>query len=295
MSRAVGVTDLLSDLPALVVVAFALVTQLGDLWFVGTATVLAYLLGSRLPRLGRGLTRDRAAMLVALLAAAIAVTVSLKALFALPRPPGAGTAAYADRLPAAVRDLYASMATGDGFGFPSGHAIATTLVWGGFAWALRVGTERQRWTVAGVVVALVSLSRLVLGVHYLVDVVAGVAVAAAVLWAAVRLLGRPDRVFALVTGLGLVALLAGGVTYETAGVVGMGVGGVVASGALDPVPESTPQGAATTLALGGLFGAAGGGVVLTFGPVAPLVALLAAVGTGGLLALPLVGERVAKK
>nr|WP_242493436.1 phosphatase PAP2 family protein [Haloarcula hispanica] len=105
-------------------------------------------------------------MLVALLAVAVALVVSLKGVFALPRPPGAGTATHAELLPAALRGVYESMATGEGFGFPSGHATLSLLVWGGIAWALRVGTRRQRAAVAATIIALIGLSRLVLGVHY---------------------------------------------------------------------------------------------------------------------------------
>jgi len=77
--------------------------------------------------------------------------------------------------PVALEPVFADIATGHGPGFPSGHALGTTMVWGGVALILDQGTRRARAAVAGTVVALVSLSRLVLGVHYAVDVVVGVA------------------------------------------------------------------------------------------------------------------------
>ena len=49
MNRGVGVTDLLTDLPTVVVVVFAVLTQLGDFWFVATASVLTYWLASATP------------------------------------------------------------------------------------------------------------------------------------------------------------------------------------------------------------------------------------------------------
>ncbi len=58
--------------------------------------------------------------LVALLAVGVALVVSLKGVFALRRPPGAGTATHAELLPAALRGVYESMATGEGFGLPRG-------------------------------------------------------------------------------------------------------------------------------------------------------------------------------
>jgi len=89
MNRGVGVTELLTELPTAVVVLFAVLTQLGDFWFVSTASLLAYWLGSATPRLGRGLTRERAATVVGLVATAATVSVTLKAVFAFPRPPNA--------------------------------------------------------------------------------------------------------------------------------------------------------------------------------------------------------------
>lgn len=296
MIRTVGVTGLLSALPGAVVVLFALVTQLGDFWFTFLSCSLLYWVGSRTPRVGRGLTRERAAMLVALLAGAVALAVSLKAVFALPRPPGAGTAAHADLLPAAVRGLYESMATGEGYGFPSGHATVSLLVWGGFAWALRVGTRRTRAAVAGTVIALIGLSRLVLGVHYLVDVLAGFAVAGAFLWLALGALGTPTRVFALAAGVAALAVLVAGLTTDTAAALGMAVAGAAVWPLIaDGVPEPTDRGAAVTTALGVGTVVVILGATLGLDPVPGVTALAAGLGTGLLLALPLAGERLAKK
>ncbi len=295
MNRGVGVTELLTELPTAVVVLFAVLTQLGDFWFVATASLLAYWLGSATPRAGRGLTRERAATVVGLVATAATISIALKAVFAFPRPPNPEIVAAAADLPWPVEPFYESVVTGQGYGFPSGHATTSVLVWGGFAWALRVGTRRQRYAVAAAVVAVVSLSRLVLGVHYLVDVVAGAAIAAATLWLVLTRLQTPTRVFALVTVVALVGVVAGGLTRDTAATLGLGVGGGVAVVALDGVPEPTRRGGAVTVALGAVWlGAVAAGVVLV-APPEPVVGALVAVGTAGALSLPLVGERVAKK
>lgn len=295
MTRAVGVTELLTDLPTAVLVCFAVLTQLGDFWFVATASLLAYWLGPATPWLGRGLTRERGAMLVGLVAAAAAVALGLKVVFAFPRPSNAAVVSAAAGLPWPVRPFYESVVTGRGYGFPSGHATSAVLAWGGFAWALRVGRRRQRYAVAAAAVVTISLSRLVLGVHYLVDVVAGAAIAAAVLWLAVTKLETPARLFAFVSVVAAVGVAAGGLTRDTAGAVGLGVGGVVAWSALESVPEPTRRSGAVTAALGAvwLVGVAAG--VLVFAPPDPVVGVLVAVGTAGALSLPLVGERVAKK
>ena len=80
--------------------------------------------------------------------------------------------------------------TADGYGFPSGHATAATAVYGGVAAVLPAGTGRLRYAAAGSVVAVVALSRIAIGVHYLVGVVAGVLLGLTVLALLLALAGR---------------------------------------------------------------------------------------------------------
>jgi len=295
MSRSVGLTELFTDVPAIVVVSFAVVTQLGDVWFVSTVALLAYWLGSATPYLGRGLTRERGGMVVALCTTALVVALSLKTLFAFPRPPGAGVATDVPLLSGTAQSLYVSAATGEGYGFPSGHATTTVLVWGGLAWAVRVGTARVRYGIAGAVVGVVSLSRLVLGVHYLVDVAVGVAIAGTVLWLSVTRLERPEWVFAFSALFAVAGIVASGLTRESAAVLGMSVGGVVAWRSLGTLSEPTPRGGVATTVLGAALLGSVAVAVLTLTPSEPVVGLLSALAMGGALALPPVGERVAKK
>ncbi len=130
----------------------------------------------------------------------------LKEVFGLPRPkqPLLEPAV----LPQLVQPLYEATATAGGYGFPSGHAVNTTVVYVGLATVLSVGTARRRYALAGALVALVSFTRVALGVHYLVDVVVGVLVGFALLGAAWVLLerefsDRPTIAFAL--GIGFCA------------------------------------------------------------------------------------------
>ncbi|PSP84499.1 glucose-6-phosphatase [Halobacteriales archaeon QS_6_64_34] len=295
MSRGVGVAEFLTELPTAVVVGFAVITQLGDFWFVSTASVLAYWLGSATPVVGRGLSRERAAMVVGLVVTAAAVTLTLKSIFAFPRPPADEIVAAAAGLPWPVRPFYESVVTGRGYGFPSGHATTAVLVWGGFAWALRVGRARQRYAVAGAVVAVISLARLVLGVHYLIDVVVGTTIATAVLWVALAKLRTPTRLFAFTTVVAAVGVAVGGLTRDTAGAVGLAVGGLLTMWALDGMPAPTRRGGAATAVLGAVSLGTLAAVIVHLTPPDVVVGVLAAVGMGMVLALPLVGERVAEK
>jgi len=227
--RGVGITEWLhggSGWP--VVVVFALVTQLGDVWFLLLAGTTLYVAGDRLPRLG--VDRRRGLFVLALALAYVALVGALKTAFGLPRPPAAAQAPVVPWLPGAVEPLYVDIATGHGPGFPSGHALGTTMVWGGAALVLEASTRRTRLAVAAVAVALVSLSRLVLGVHYAVDVVAGAAVGAVVVAALYRFGDagtRPELVFRLAAAAGAAGVLQTA-SFGSVTALGAALGGLLA-------------------------------------------------------------------
>jgi len=112
-----------------------------------------------------GLRREYKWMAIALAAipSGLILNVLLKEIFARMRPP-----------------LVAGMPVYDTYSFPSGHAAGATLVYGVLAaylaWRFpRRGARALVFAGAALMVALVCISRLVLGVHYMSDVVAGVA------------------------------------------------------------------------------------------------------------------------
>ncbi|ELZ18575.1 phosphoesterase PA-phosphatase-related protein [Natrinema thermotolerans DSM 11552] len=178
--------------PEWAVVLLGLVTQLGDVWFLGLIVGVAYW--------GATARRDEAAAVLGAMLAGLSLITGLKHVFALPRPERVLVEAGA--LPAAVQPLHRATATATGYGFPSGHALMTTVVYVSLAEYLSVGTRRQRYLTAAALVTVVCLSRVGLGVHYLVDVVAGVGVGLAFLVLLWRLLDRyPTRRGTL--GLGL--------------------------------------------------------------------------------------------
>ena len=144
------------------------VTQVGDPWVVTVLSVVVALV----LLLRRRLT-DAVLVLVIRLAAAL-LSSGMKALIDRPRP--------AD-VPALTHVMTAS--------YPSGHALGSAALWATVAWLV----SRTRATSAGRVVAftvplLVGASRVLLGVHFPSDVLAGLflgwLVAAAVAWLADR-------------------------------------------------------------------------------------------------------------
>ncbi len=88
------------------------------------------------------------------------VNTALKFGFDLPRPftndPAAASAA--------------AKATAGGPGLPSGHTQMAATLWGGIALQVR---RPGMWVAAGLLIALISYSRLALNVHYPSDVVVG--------------------------------------------------------------------------------------------------------------------------
>ena len=91
----------------------------------------------------------------------VGLTVVFKAALGHARPP-----------------LAQAVAAADGYGFPSGHAAAAAAVCGAAAWlcSVRMRSWRGRvavWAAAAMLAALVGISRVYLGVHWVSDVVGG--------------------------------------------------------------------------------------------------------------------------
>lgn len=225
-SRGVGAVEALQDaLPRWGLETFAAVTHLGDSAVLLALAFLAYLAYDR---------RDGAFVLGVLLVG-FAVTVVTKSWFGLPRPP-----------------MELQYIPETGLGFPSGHALGATAAWGSLAVALdRISTASRRGFVAGVVVLAVSLSRVVIGVHYLVDVVAGVAVGIVVLAVAVRWLrDEPLSLFGLGGGISVFAVVVSGGLIESFALLGGTLGASTAWQVVEPAAQ--PYGRQGLLAIGGL-------------------------------------------
>lgn len=201
-------------LPAPLVEAAGPVTHLGDGALLGAVAVVLYWLG--------GDRRREYAYAIAVGLGAFALISGLKALFVHPRPPEN------------VR-----LAAEANYGFPSAHALGSTVVLGVLAYVGRVGPRRARYLAAAGLVAAVSLSRVVLGVHFPGDVLGGIVIGLAYLALMVRYADRnPERAFAAAFGLAVVMAVAAPNQYTAAtlgGTVGALVGWyLVGDGATSP-------------------------------------------------------------
>lgn len=203
MSRGVGEFEPVQGaIPDSLAILVALLTQLGDVWFV---TLLLLVLAVRYD----GLDRDRIVAAAGLVIGAIALVFITKDLFALPRPDRPLVAL--ETLPVLHQPVYALTGYASGYGFPSGHAVVSTAAYLSLAEVLPVGTRRRRYSAAAALVAVVGFCRVALGLHYLVDVLAGIALSAVFLLLAFRLLARyraPGVRRTVALGLGAVLALA---------------------------------------------------------------------------------------
>lgn len=140
-------------------------------WLAGPMKILSFL-GSEqfflllLPLVYWNINRRLGARLGALLIFSVALNDIIKVAFALPRPfwsSGIGQLASAPEVT---------------FGFPSGHAQSTAVIWT----YLALQTRKRVWLVAAFgLLILVALSRLFVGAHYPVDIVGGALIGYALL------------------------------------------------------------------------------------------------------------------
>ena len=205
-NRSFGAFDALTVRSGTALALAGLLTQLGDPWFLLLVATAVYLAGTE-----HALVRDArsGAFVLAVTFGAFSLTNLLKHFFAAPRPPGAATVTVPTWVPPALGGVFSNLTTGTGYAFPSGHALGTAAVVAALASTLTVGSRPVRWSLAAVVVAAVAATRVVLGVHFLVDLAAGV-VAGLSLFAVAAAVGRrrPMRAFGLSAGVGVLALVA---------------------------------------------------------------------------------------
>jgi len=227
------------------------------------------------------LTRRRASALVASYAVCgIGVVLLLKSLLAMPRPP---------------EELFLIAHGDDPYGFPSGHAFMAVVVYGG----LLVTFDRPRdpLAVAGVatLVVAISLSRVVLGVHYLGDVVVGALLGVGFLVGIHRLVdGSPTRGFAIGGVVAVPAIVASNAEPHALVALGAAIGGAVASLRLEAAPPLRSR------LEGGILSVVGLGYLVTVGTVESTLAAATPIGTvaanavlvAGILLAPLALDRL---
>jgi len=195
-------------LPGVFIDFLALFTRLGDGATVVTLAILFYWFGAWTDWRKRG-------MLMAIAVATLALSAGLKGIFDVARP--VAELAFAP-------DDYPGLST------PSAHAMGSAAIYGGLAVAMEAGKKWQRYLVAGIIISLVSLSRVVIGVHYLGDVILGAALGLFLIWFAIWLANREPRsiftMFVFAFLFAVTAILLGSEYYVTMS-TGAALGGII--------------------------------------------------------------------
>jgi membrane-associated phospholipid phosphatase len=280
---------------------FALATHLGDTAVVAGLLLLFFWFGRAEHWQARGL-------LVAIVVAALTLNVGLKGVLDVQRP------LYAAR--AAGEPLTFAPESYDGFSTPSGHAMGTAAVYGGLAVLADIGRRWQRYLVAGAVIAGVAFSRVVIGVHYVGDVVLGVALGLGLVWLGCWLSTNEARrvlsdetgpavlLFALALGGAVIAAPLGSETYAAAS-IGTSAGGLAVWWRVRERRPDPSRGAVvlcvlpvagTLLLVAAVDAVAAVDIVGWLGSQSPVAstlrAVLAAAVVGLVLAIPVVADRV---
>ena len=193
-----------STLPEPVIAFLEVATHLGDGVTLIVLATLLYWFGAESRRRTR-------ALVIAIGLAALAISAGLKGIVASPRP-----------------ELAFTPAGYPGYSFPSAHALGAAAFYGALAAVSTIGTRRQRFAIAGAIVGTVALSRVVIGVHYLGDVIAGVALGLALVAVVLMTDDRdPGIVFATAIPIAIGAFLLGSQEFTTL-TIGAGIGATVA-------------------------------------------------------------------
>lgn len=226
---------------------------------------------------------ERGARGIAVAAGVMAFALALKTAFEAPRPAGAVTRVAVSR-----------------FGFPSGHVLVATVGWGFLAADLDVGSRGARIAVAGLLVGAVALSRVVLGVHFLRDVVGGAVFGAIYLAVALAATDDGPRLgFWLAAAMGAAAAATSGFGQYGAALSGATVAGAVTWEVRGGAPQVGSTAGRVVLGFLGLPALAALGYAVTLPGLSPWLALPVGVATvvavlaGPALVAPLVDGRVA--
>ena len=182
----------------------SLVTHLGDGPVLVAVVMLFYWFGGVTDWRKRG-------KLLAIAVAVLALSAGIKGFLGVARP-----LSVADPPLAFAPDSYPGLST------PSAHAMGAAAVYGGLAIVMDVGKRWPRSVVAGVLVFLVALSRVTDGVHYVGDVVLGVALGLGLVVLGIRVVDESPRsvlpMFFLALVLAVLSYPAGAEEYVTVSV-----------------------------------------------------------------------------
>ena len=236
---------------------YLVLTDLADVTFLILLLTVLYLVG----------WRREAATVIGYGFLGYVSVIALKIVFALPRPPETWWL-YAF-------EGYATASAGSGnlYGFPSGHAVAAVVIYGGLAVERGWLDDRRKLAAVAGLIVVISMTRIPLGLHYLGDTIGGLALGVGLIagarWIAE---GDPRRTFAVATPVAAATVLLTGFGASALAALGACIGGILAGRIYEIAPEPRSR-----VELGALL-VVGLGFVVAIQLVEPLFAgILAAV------------------
>lgn len=192
------------SLPAYLIQFFEVITILGDGIVLFAFAALFYWFAP-------DEVRKEHVLILALAVSTLALVTGLKGIFQVPRP-----------------DLPFAPGSYPGWSTPSAHAMGATTIYGGFA-ALKEGNLKiVGYITAGLLIFIISLSRVVIGVHYVGDVILGVILGAMLLYFALHITEERtiDLVFITAILISIGAFILGSKEFIVLS-VGSSVGGLI--------------------------------------------------------------------
>ncbi len=293
--RDVGITDFVQQhIDANLILLFGIITQLGDIWFLVLLTGSLYLWGSNDSVVIE--SREQGAALLAIVFVYIGLSSLLKHALVLPRPPGAMIPPPIEVSHPLLRRVITSLTTATTPGFPSGHALGSTLVYGTLAIVSKYGTPRRRLLVAGSIIGAIGTTRLALGLHYAGDVITGFIIGLfciPILLIVSQNGNKPTPVFFIAIVLGTIGLIPA-FTMMSVSALGGGIGGAITWSRWHlTIREHTASELTTRYALmlpGGII--LGSGLIYWILPELPGIFFASVFFVGGIISIPLLHQRI---
>ena len=216
-----------------IVPLFEYLTHLGDGAVLLVLGVLIYWFGAR------GNRRDRL-FVISVGVAALALSAGIKGVVELARP-----------------ELAFAPSGYPGYSFPSAHAMGAAAFYGALAVSMEWGTRWRRYLLAGAVIAIVAISRVVMGLHFagdvLVGVVLGLGLVGVGVWTRNEGLFRPGPMFLLAIAITALAAVLGSSVFLSL-TLGASIGGFVGWHYIEGRPTTRSGAAVLVLGVVGVAG-----------------------------------------
>lgn len=293
--RDLGVTDTVYySIDTTSVILLGVLTQLGDSWFLFLLASTFYIASTTLSPIT--LTRTEGAYLIAVVLTYIGLITLVKHILFLPRPTGATIPPAIETTYPFVAAITTSITTATGPGFPSGHALGSTMVYGTIALLTTAGTRTNRLLLGSGLIVLIGFTRIALGLHYLSDVLGGIILGVLVLllllWASNHG-SNPRPIFITASVIGGLGVLVSS-SPESIAALGGGMGGWISWNIYHQSIPHAPRnrndvifGMVLAVCLG-----LGFGVLYLVEPGNPGIFLASGILVGGTITVPYVSSRI---